>query len=169
MVVVAWCSQYGFYFLKYYWNHLCDNLWLFWLLYFQYLSQNSLVLLVTSEKCITFTTTILVISKQYITFPKMSFTLININLFSSFLHFRFGAVSEGLVSDSNNVFLWLNQTIFTKKGYFQNFSGFQFYVHKLCTIMCIRIAPQTAVFYQFSSTRLCAKNCFHFTLKSFLF
>ena len=29
----------------------------------------------------------------------------------------------------------------TALGYFQNFSWFQFYVYKLCIIMCIGIAP----------------------------
>ena len=35
----------------------------------------------------------------------------------------------------------MNQKILTKKkGYFQNFSWFQFYIYKLCMIMCIGIA-----------------------------
>ena len=35
----------------------------------------------------------------------------------------------------------MNQKILQKKGNFQNFSWFQFYVYKLCMIMCIGIAP----------------------------
>ena len=36
----------------------------------------------------------------------------------------------------------MNQKILTKTTtYFQNFSWFQFYVYKLCMIVCIGIAP----------------------------
>ena len=43
---------------------------------------------------------------------------------------------KGIISDSDNIFSWHK----SNKGYFQNFSWFQFYVYKLCMIMCIGIA-----------------------------
>ena len=53
---------------------------------------------------------------------------------------------KGIVSDSNNIYLWHeSEDINTHKSYFQNFSLFQFQVYKLCMIMCIDIAPQTIV------------------------
>ena len=48
---------------------------------------------------------------------------------------------KGIVSDSNNIFLWHKAEDINKKGYFQHFSWFQFYVYKLCMITCIDIAP----------------------------
>ena len=46
---------------------------------------------------------------------------------------------NGIVSDSNKIFLWHKSENINKKGYFQNFSCFQFYVYKLCMIMYIGI------------------------------
>ena len=40
-----------------------------------------------------------------------------------------------------------------KKGYFQNFSWFQYFVNKLRMITCIDIAPYTTVLIKFSDTR----------------
>ena len=48
---------------------------------------------------------------------------------------------KGIFSDSNNIFLWHESEDKQKKAYFQNFSWFNFYVYKLCMIMCIGIAP----------------------------
>ena len=42
-----------------------------------------------------------------------------------------------------------NWKIFMKKVYFQNFSWFQYFVYKLCMIMCIDIAPSTTVLIKF--------------------
>ena len=53
-----------------------------------------------------------------------------------------------------------------KKGYSQNFSLFQYFVYKLCMIMCIDITP-TAL-NKFSDTRIYGKNCSYFTLKLYL-
>ena len=50
---------------------------------------------------------------------------------------------KGIVSDSN-IFLWHeSEDIQLEKFHFQNFSWFQFYVYKLCMIMCtgINFAP----------------------------
>ena len=46
----------------------------------------------------------------------------------------------GIFSDSNNIFLWHESEDINIKAYFQIFSWFWFYVHKLCMIMCIGIA-----------------------------
>ena len=35
----------------------------------------------------------------------------------------------------------MNQKIWTRKAYFQNFSWFQFHVFKLCMIMCVSLLP----------------------------
>ena len=43
----------------------------------------------------------------------------------------------GIVSDSNNIFLWHESEDINKKAYFQNFSWFQFHIFKLFMIMCI--------------------------------
>ena len=51
----------------------------------------------------------------------------------------------------------MNQKILTKKVYFQIFSWFQFYIYKLCMIMCIVIAPQTTVVNWFASTKIYVK------------
>ena len=49
---------------------------------------------------------------------------------------------KGIVSDSNNIFLWNeSEDINKKKPYFQNFSWFQFHVFKLCMIMCVSLLP----------------------------
>ena len=50
---------------------------------------------------------------------------------------------KGIVSDSKNIVLRHESEDINKKkkGYFQNFSWFQFYVYKSCMIMCTGIAP----------------------------
>ena len=48
---------------------------------------------------------------------------------------------KGIVSDSNNIFVWHESKHINKKGYFQKFSWLQFHVYKLCMIMCTDIAP----------------------------
>ena len=47
---------------------------------------------------------------------------------------------KGIFTDSNNIFLWHESEDINEKAYFQNFSWFQFYIFKLCMIMCF-IAP----------------------------
>ena len=47
----------------------------------------------------------------------------------------------GIVSDSNKIFMWHESEDINKKGYFQNFSWFQYHVYKLCMIMGIGTAP----------------------------
>ena len=47
---------------------------------------------------------------------------------------------KGIVSDSNNIFLWYESEDMNKKAYFQNFSWFQFYVFKLYMIIMCFIA-----------------------------
>ena len=51
---------------------------------------------------------------------------------------KFQYFIKGIVSDSNNIFLWHESEDKTKKGYFQKFSWFQFYVLQ---VMCIGITP----------------------------
>ena len=48
---------------------------------------------------------------------------------------------KGIVSDSNNIFLWHKSEDINKKGYFQTLRWFQFYIYKLCMIMCVCTAP----------------------------
>ena len=48
---------------------------------------------------------------------------------------------KGIVSDSNNMILRHESEDINRKGYFQNFSWFQFYVYKFCMIICIVIIP----------------------------
>ena len=62
-------------------------------------------------------------------------------LFLYFWHLLLGYYFKGIVSDSNNIFLWQQLEDNNEKGYFQNFSSFQFFVYKLCMILCIGIAP----------------------------
>ena len=47
---------------------------------------------------------------------------------------------KGIVSDSNNIFLWHESDDINKKRIFRNFSWFQFYVYKLDMIMSISTA-----------------------------
>ena len=53
----------------------------------------------------------------------------------------FAKLIKEIVSDSNSIFLWHESELINKKGHFQNFSWFTFYFCKLCTIICIGIAP----------------------------
>ena len=48
---------------------------------------------------------------------------------------------KGIVSDSNNIFLWHESEDINKKGNFQNKFQFQFYVYTWCMIMCIGTFP----------------------------
>ena len=64
---------------------------------------------------------------------------------------------SGIFSDCNNIFYDKNRTIFTQKFYFQNFSWFQYFVYKLCMLMCIGISPKTSVSNKFSDTRIYRK------------
>ena len=63
----------------------------------------------------------------------------------------------------------MNQTILTKKGYFQNFSWFQFYVYNV--LMHDYVHWHCSIEYCFKlilvDKTLC-ENCFYFTLKWFL-
>ena len=61
--------------------------------------------------------------------------------FQSLWYIFYGNILKGIVSDSNNIFLWHESEDIYKKCYFQNFSWFQFYTYKLCMIMCIGSAP----------------------------
>ena len=49
---------------------------------------------------------------------------------------------KGIFTDSNNIFLWHeSEDINVKKNLFLNFSWFQFYILKLCMIMCVSLLP----------------------------
>ena len=48
---------------------------------------------------------------------------------------------KGIFSDSSNIFLRHESEDMNKKAYFENFFWFQFYIYKICMIMCIGIAP----------------------------
>ena len=49
---------------------------------------------------------------------------------------------KGILTDSNNIFLWHDsEDINKKKLYFQIFSWLPFYIYKLRMIMCIGNAP----------------------------
>ena len=50
---------------------------------------------------------------------------------------------KGIFSNFNNIFLGMNQKIWTKNVYFQNFSWFQFYIFKLYMIMCVSFLLST--------------------------
>ena len=79
---------------------------------------------------------------------------------------------KGIVSDSNNIFLWHgSEDILQKeKGYFQNFSWFQFYVYKLHNYVhwhCSIYNVFNCVKLSLINENLC-ENCSYFTLKWFL-
>ena len=59
-----------------------------------------------------------------------------------------------MFSDSNNIFLWYESEDINKNAYFQNFSWFQFYVFKLCMIMCVSLFPQTTVLNKEASLKI---------------
>ena len=69
---------------------------------------------------------------------------------------------KGIFCDSNNIFLWYESENIIKKAYFQNFSSFQFYVFKLCMILCISLLPYITVL-----NKVFCENCSHFILKWF--
>ena len=48
---------------------------------------------------------------------------------------------KGIFSDSYNIFLWHESENIKEKTFFQNFSWFQFYIFKLCMIMCVSLLP----------------------------
>ena len=50
-------------------------------------------------------------------------------------------VIKELFSDFNNIFLWNESEDITIKSLLSKFSWFQFYVYKLCMLMCIGITP----------------------------
>ena len=79
-------------------------------------------------------------------------------------------VLKGIVHDYNNIFYDINQKIFTRNGYFQNFSWFKFFVYKLWMIMCIGNAPYatTCMLNKFSDTRIYTENSYNFIRKCFL-
>ena len=61
-------------------------------------------------------------------------------------------VFKGIFSDSNNMRLGHKSEDIDKKGYFQNFTSFNFFVYKLCIILCIGTKLNI-----FSDTRIIAK------------
>ena len=52
------------------------------------------------------------------------------------------AILKGIVSDSNNIFLWHESEDIKKKGVFPKFQFITIlYIYNLCIIMCIGITP----------------------------
>ena len=64
----------------------------------------------------------------------MNFTSLNFQLAFAVTLLHFAV--KGIFSDFHNIFYGMNQKISTKRAYFQNFSWYQFYVFKLCMIIC---------------------------------
>ena len=60
---------------------------------------------------------------------------------STYITYHNNQYLKGIISDSNSIFLWHELKDINKKGYFPNFRWFQFYIYKLCMIMCTGIAP----------------------------
>ena len=50
-------------------------------------------------------------------------------------------IFKGIVSDSNNIFLWQNFEDINEKKLFPKFQLIPIFCYKLCMIMCINIAP----------------------------
>ena len=60
---------------------------------------------------------------------------------TSYIHSQSKIKFKRIFSDSNNNFLWHESEDVNKENtYFQTFSWFQFYIYKLCMILCIGIA-----------------------------
>ena len=74
---------------------------------------------------------------------------------------------KGIVSDSNNIFLWHESEDINKESLFPTFQLGLISRFQVMHDMCVSLRPQTTVLNKVSCTRLSVKNCSHFILKWF--